>query len=89
MAARTCRLSAKQDSLCHTCRLSASQGSLHASEQAQQRLQQQLDACKAELAEATARADAAHSEALSYLTKVRQQDRQAQLDRCASGDSAV
>jgi len=48
------------------CRLSESERTLHASKQAQQRLQQQLAECKAELEEASVRADAAHSEALSY-----------------------
>ena len=62
-------------------RLSESEHTLHGSRQAQQRLQQQLAECKAKLEEASERADTAHSEALSYLSKVRQQDRQAQLDR--------
>ncbi len=73
-------MAAVKDMEC-ACRLSESEHTLHASKQAQQRLQQQLAECKAELEEASVRADAAHSEALSYLSKVRQQDRQAQLDR--------
>jgi transcription elongation GreA/GreB family factor len=71
------------------CRLSESERTLHASKQAQQRLQQQLAECKAELEEASVRADAAHSEALSYLSKVRQQDRQAQLDRSVCEKSPI
>ncbi len=79
---------AVEDTEC-ACRLSESERTLHASKQAQQRLQQQLAECQAELEEATGRADAAHSEALSYLSKVRQQDRQAQLDRSVYDKSPV
>lgn len=73
-------MTALKDTEC-ACRLSESERTLRANKQAQQRLQQQLAECKAELEEANVRADAAHSEALTYLGKVRQQDRQAQLDR--------
>ncbi len=79
-------MAAVEDTEC-ACRLSETEHTLHASKQAQQRLQQQLTECKAELEEAKVRADAAHSEALSYLCKVRQQDRQAQLDRSVCNKS--
>lgn len=65
------------------CSLEASQQALSASDHSQRRLQQQLAACKDELQDTAARADAAHSEALSYLSKLRQQDKQAELDRYA------
>lgn len=59
----------------------ASAQALSASEQSQKRLQQDLAASKAALQDAVASADAAHSEALSYLSKMRQQNRQAEIDR--------
>ena len=71
------------EACCSGCRLLASAQALSASEQSQKRLQQDLVACKAALQDAVARADAAHSEALSYLSKTRQQDRQAEIDRLA------
>ena len=81
-------MAAVEDTEC-ACRLSKSEHTLHASKQAQQALQQQLAECKAELEEASVSGDAAHSEALSYLSKVRQQDRQAQLDRSVCGKSPI
>ena len=54
---------------------------LSASERTQRSLEQELITCKSALEEAVARGDLAHSEALSYLSKMRQQDRQAEIDR--------
>lgn len=71
------------EACCSDCRLLASAQALSASEQRQKHLQQDLAACKAALQDAVARADAANSEALSYLSKTRQQDRQAEIDRLA------
>lgn len=68
---------------CSGCRLLASAQALSASEQSQKHLQQDLAACKAAVQDAVDRADAAHLEALSYLSKMRQQDRQAEIDRLA------
>ena len=73
-------------SVCMYClsRLTASDQALSANRQSQKQLQQELGTCKRELQEAAARADAAHSEALSYLSQMRQQDKQAEIDRSAS-----
>ena len=71
------------------CRLSTNAQTLHASEQMQRHLQQQLAACQGELEAATARADTAHSEALTYLSKARQQDRQVDMDRLMSASVSV
>lgn len=54
---------------------------LSASQRAQRHLELELATCKAALEEAVARGDSAHSEAVSYHGKMRQQDRQAQIDR--------
>lgn len=73
----------QKHSCCFACRLLASAQALSASEHSQKRLQQELTACKTALQGAVVRADAAHSEALSYLSNMRQQDRQADIDRLA------
>lgn len=73
----------QKQSRCCACRLLASAQALSTSEHSQQRLQQELAACEAALQDAVVRADAAHSEALSHLSNMRQQDRQADIDRLA------
>lgn len=60
---------------------------LSATERTQTRLELELATCKAAMEEAVARGDSAHSEAVSYLSKMRQQDRQAEIDRLEQLDS--